>query len=141
MPRTFWLIIPLTLAVTGFLSGATAAALDPGYLEGKWELDAQGPCGDKDAEHLILRGNGTFEYGRRGKAEAVGFWRIEEDVMRLEMLTSPAYFQDIHPELKPLSGYEMQSMQAIPIEMQQDQFNVVARIGEQMKRFSLQRCQ
>jgi hypothetical protein len=141
MPRTFWLVIPLTLAVTGFLSGATAAALDPGYLEGKWEVNAQGPCGDKDAEHLILRGNGTFEYGRRGKAEAVGFWRIEDDMIGFDMLTSPAYFQDIHPELKPLSGYEIQRMQAIPIDMQQDQFSVVASIGEQMKQFSLQRCQ
>jgi hypothetical protein len=141
MPRTYWLIIPLTLAMLGALSSTTAAALDAGYLAGKWEINSQGNCGSKDAEHLILRGNGTFEYGRRGKAEAVGFWRIEDDVMKLEMLTSPAYFQDIHAELKPLSGYEIQSMQAMPIDMQQNQFSAVASIGDMMERFTLQRCQ
>ena len=141
MPRAYWLIIALTLAMFGTLSSATAAALDAGYLAGKWEINSQGNCGSKDAEHLILRGNGTFEYGRRGKAEAVGFWRIEDDVLRFEMLTSPAYFQDIHPELKPLTGYEIQRIQAMPIGMQQDQFSAVASIGDRMKQLTLQRCQ
>ncbi len=141
MPRTYGLIIPLTLAMLGFLSSVTAAALDAGYLAGKWEINTQGACGNKDAEHLILRGNSTFEYGRRGKAEAVGFWRIVDDVVVFEMLTSPAYFQDIHAELKPFSLYEIQSMRAMPIDMQQNQFSAVASIGDQMKRFTLQRCQ
>jgi hypothetical protein len=141
MRRIYWLIIPLSIALTGFLSNVTAAALDAGYLTGRWEINTQGTCGDKDAEHLIVRGNGTFEYGRRGKAEAVGFWRIEDDVMRFEMLTSPAYFQDIHPELKPLTGYEIQRIQAMPIGMQQDQFSAVASIGDRMKQLTLQRCQ
>jgi hypothetical protein len=141
MPRTYGLIIPLTLAMLGFLSSATAAAPDAAYLAGRWEINTQGACGNEDAEHLILRGNSTFEYGRRGKAEAVGFWRIEDDVMRFEMLTSPAYFQDIHPELKPLTGYEIQRIQAMPIGMQQDQFSAVASIGDRMKQLTLQRCQ
>jgi hypothetical protein len=134
-------MIPLTLAMTGFLSSVTAAALDTGYLTGKWEINTQGTCGNKDAEHLILRGNSTFEYGRRGKAEAVGFWRIENDVVAFEMLTSPAYFQDIHNELKAFSLYEIHSMQAMPIDMQQDQFSAVASVGDLMERFTLQRCQ
>jgi hypothetical protein len=29
----------------------------------------------------------------------------------------------------------------MPIDMQQDRFSAVASIGDQMKRFSLQRCQ
>ena len=141
MPRTCWLIIPLTLAMLGSVSSANAAALDVRYLAGKWEINTQGTCGNKDAEHLILRGNSTFEYGRRGKAEAVGFWRIEDDVVRFEMLTSPASFQDIHAELKPFTLYEIQSMQVMPLDMQQNQFSAVASIGDMMERFILQRCQ
>jgi len=141
MLRTYLLIIPLAIAMTGFLSSVTAAALDPGYLAGKWEINTQGACGNKDAEHLILRGNSTFEYGRRGKAEAVGFWRIEDDVVVFEMLTSPAYFHDIHSDLAAFSWYEIHSMQAMPITMQQNQFIAVASVGDLLERLSLQRCQ
>jgi hypothetical protein len=141
MLRTYGLIIPLTLAMLGFLSSATAAAPDAGYLAGRWEINTQGACGKKDAEHLILRGNSTFEYGRRGRAEAVGFWRIEDEVLVFEMLTSPAYFQDIHAELKPFTLYAIQTLHAMPIEMQQDQFSAVASVGDLMERFTLQRCQ
>jgi hypothetical protein len=141
MLRINWLFIPLTLALTGVLSSATAADLNTGYLTGKWEINTPGTCGDKDAEHLILRANSTFEYGRRGKAEAVGFWRIENDVVAFEMLSSPASFQDIHNELKAFTLFEIHSMQAMPIDMQQDQFIAVASIGDLMERITLQRCQ
>ena len=72
MLPTNWLVIPLTLVMTGFLSSTTAAVLDTGYLTGKWEFNTQGTCGGENAEHLIVNANSTFEYGRRGKAEAVG---------------------------------------------------------------------
>jgi len=141
MRRTYLLMIPLTLALTGFLSTAMAAALDTGYLTGKWEINTQGSCGGKDAEHLIINANSTFEYGRRGKAEAVGFWRIEDDVVDFEMLSSPASFQDIVAELKEISWHEIYSMQVMPIDIQQDRFIAVASIGDLLERITLQRCQ
>ena len=93
------------------------------------------------AEKLIVHDNATFEYGRRGKVEAVGFWRIDHDVMALEMLTSPAYFQDIANELKDYSHHEIYSMKMMPLDMQEDRFNAVAVIDDQMTRLALQRCQ
>jgi hypothetical protein len=141
MLRKYRLIIPLTLAMTGVLSSATAAALDAAYLTGKWEMNTQGSCGGENAEHLILRANSTFEYGRRGKADAVGFWRLEGDVVTLEMLSLPSDFQDIQPELKASNDYEINSMHMVPVDMQQDQFSTVASIGDLMQQFTLQRCQ
>ncbi len=35
MTRKLWRIIPMTLAMTGVLSSAGAAALDAGYLTGR----------------------------------------------------------------------------------------------------------
>ena len=140
MFRNYWLPIPLALAMTGFLSSATAATLDAGYLAGKWEINTQGTCGGKDAEHLILRSNGTLEYGRRGKAEAVGFWRIEDDVLVLEMLSAPVFFHDIHAELEEFDGYDLYRLQAMPFDMQQDRLSAVASIGDLMERLNLQRC-
>jgi hypothetical protein len=140
MLPTNWLTIPLTLAMSGVLSSVTAAPLDAGYLTGKWEFNTQGSCGGENAEHLIINSNSTFEYGRRGKAEAVGFWRLEGDVVSFTMLSSPADFQDIQHELKASTGYEIDSMHMVPVDMQQNQFSAVASIGDLMQQFTLQRC-
>jgi hypothetical protein len=140
MLRSYLLSIPLTMAMTGLLSGVAAAALDPGYLAGSWEINAQGSCGDNNAEHLVMHGDGAFEYSRRGKADAVGFWRIEDDVVVFDMMVSPASFQDIHAELQQFLAYQTYSMRAMPIDMQQDQFSAVVSIGDRMQRFNLRRC-
>ncbi len=123
-------------------------APDPGYLKGNWEINTQGTSGDKDVEHLTIRGNNTFEYGRRGKAEAVDFWRIENDVLTFVMLTSPSQFQDIrlqfqdiHTELRAFNQHEIHRMFAVAVDTQKDQFSAVASIGDLMRQFTLQRCQ
>jgi hypothetical protein len=141
MLRSYLLIIPLSMAITGVLSSVAFAALDPVYLTGSWEINAQASCGAKNAENLLIHGDGSFEYSRRGKADAVGFWRIEDDMVVFDMMVSPASFQDIHVELQAMVPYEVHSMRAMVIDMQQDQFSAVASIGEQMQRFSLRRCQ
>ena len=139
LQRTMLILISV-LALTGFLPGANAAGLDSAYLTGKWEINSDGACGKADAEKLIVHDNGTFEYGRRGKIEAVGFWRIKQSIVAFDMLTSPAYFQDIANELKDYTRHEVYSMQMMPLDMQQDQFSAVASIDDQMSRLVLQRC-
>lgn len=140
MFHNYWLIIPLTLAMTVSLSSVNAATPEAGYLAGNWEINTEGTCGGKDAEHLILRNNHTFELGRRGKAEAVGFWRIEDDVVVLETMSRPATFKDIHAELEAYDGYDLYRMQMLPFELQQDQFHAVAGIGDLMERLDFRRC-
>ena len=141
MSQRTTLLISLSLALTAFLCSASAEALNPNSLTGNWEVNTQGRCGGKNAEHLIMRTNSTFEYGRRGVAEAVGFWRIVDDLVVFDMMSSPASFQDIHSELKDMNGYGIYTMQMMPIDLQQDKLDAVASIGGQMKRFNLKRCQ
>ena len=88
-----------------------------------------------------MHDNATFEYGRRGKVEAVGFWRIEQDLVVFEMLTSPAYFQDIANELKAYTRHEVYSMRMMPLDMQPDRFSAVASIDDHMNKLDMQRCQ
>jgi hypothetical protein len=137
--KTLGIIISI-FALSGFLPTVNAEALDAAYLTGKWEINSDGTCGKEDAEKLIVHDNATFEYGRRGKIEAVGFWRIERDVVVFEMLTSPAYFQDIANQLSDYTWHEIYSMQMMPLDMKQDQFSAVASIDDQMSKLALQRC-
>ena len=139
LQKTMLMLISI-FALSGFLPGVNAAELDAAYLTGKWEINTDGACGKENAEKLIVHDNATFEYGRRGKIEAVGFWRIERDVVVFEMLTSPAYFQDIANELSDYTRHEMYSMQMMPLDMKQDQFSAVASIDDQMSKLALQRC-
>lgn len=141
MLRKNLLMLMSILALTGFLSSVKATTLDAAYLTGKWEINSDGTCGKEDAEKLIVHDNATFEYGRRGKVEAVGFWRIEHDLVVFEMLTSPAYFQDIANELKDNTRHEIYSMKMMPLDIQQDRFSAVASIDDQMSKLALQRCQ
>jgi hypothetical protein len=140
MLRSCLLSIPLTITMTGLLPGVAAAALDKDYLTGNWAINPQGECDGTNPEHLIIHADGSFDYSRRGKADAVGFWRIENDVVVLDMMTSPASFQDIHAELQEFIEYQVYSMRAMPIDMQPNQFSAVASIGDRMQRFNLQRC-
>jgi hypothetical protein len=140
MLRKNVLMLISLLALSGFLTSANAQTLDAAYLTGKWEINSEGTCGKEDAEKLIVHDNATFEYGRRGKVEAVGFWRIEHDKVVFEMLTSPAYFQDIANELKTYTHHEIYSMKMLPLDMQPDQFSAVASIDDQMSKLALQRC-
>ena len=140
MTRKILLMFTL-ITLTGFLPGVNAAALDAAYLKGTWEINTGGACGKENAERLTVHDNATFEYGRRGKVEAVGFWRIEHDVVVFEMLTSPAYFQDIANELKAYTRHEIYTMLMMPLALQQDQFSAVTSIDDQMSKLALQRCQ
>ena len=135
-----WLLIPFTLAMATFLPGVNAATLQADYLAGNWEINSKEACGGKNAEHLILRRNGSLEYGRRGKAEAVGFWRIEDDVVVLEMMSRPATFRDIHAELESYEDYDLYRMQIMPVEQVQDRISAVGSMDGLIERLDMRRC-
>lgn len=141
MIQKYFLLLPLAIAIAGVSPGVHAAMLDSAHLAGHWEINTDGNCGAKDAEHLLIRSNGTFEYGRGGSPESVGFWQAKDDGLSLNMLTSPAYFADINNQLKAFNGlYGHYVLEAITFDVQENQFSAVARVGEQMSRLTLQRC-
>ena len=71
-------ILSITIAL-GFLCvpfGVAAADLTPKSLTGTWALNGKDHCSLADKEYFLFHENGTFEHGRKGKSEAVGFWTI-----------------------------------------------------------------
>jgi hypothetical protein len=140
MLRKLSVTLTAVCTLTGAFQSVGATTPDAAYLAGRWEINSTGACGRENAEHLTVNKDATFDYGRRGKVEAVGFWRIEHDVVVFEMLTSPAYFQDIANELKDYTHHEIYSMRMLPLDMQPDHFTAVAVIDDQMSKLALQRC-
>ena len=81
---------------------------------------------------MQLRNNGTLEYGRRGKAEAVGFWATENSVLDMELLAAPASFHDIEATLANQTARNIYTMQVLPVDHEKNSFQAVAGIGDEM---------
>ena len=135
--RSKLLTFSFMLAIIGcFPSGATAADMAPEYLHGNWVI---GPteqiCGAVDSEYFNFQNNGTFEAGRSGKAEAVGFWQINGDVLKLDFISSPGFFQDIHGDLKEWENlFDYFSVKVVSFNVEENRFEGVGVLGDQIQK-------
>lgn len=135
------------LLLAGFIlvSGVTAAEpveLNADYLYGRWVFNDQN-CSSQQAEIIEFRDNGTFETGRAGKTEAVGFWEFDADgLLVLHMLTTPAHFKDINEALAAYDGiYQYFPMKIAVFNTQKNSLEAVSVLGEQVRKMKAFRCQ
>lgn len=134
------LLLGLVLAACTGSSAAHTPSTDADYFIGTWESSPGKKCGDKNAEYMTINKNGTFEYGRRNRPEAVGFWEQKDELVTFAMLAAPASFQDIISELKPLTRHQVWSMRLLPLETKKQQFTAAFSFGEQITSLTWQRC-
>ena len=132
----------LLIVAVCFSSGANAADMAPEYLHGNWVIGTtEQICGTADSEYFIFNKNGTFEAGRSKKAEAVGFWQIDSDIVYLVFIASGGFFQDIHAELK---GYENRfdsfDVKLIPFNVEDNRFEAVGVLGDETNKGVAIRC-
>lgn len=117
-----------------------AADLSAEYLYGRWVIDEQS-CSLPDAEFIEFNRNGTFEGARTAKAEFVGFWGLEEGILNLHMVTSPAFFVDIHEDLDRFDGiYSYFQGRMVIFNTQNKSFEAFGVIGDEIRRTSAVRC-
>ena len=135
--------IPVILILSiCFAFGVDAAELTPQYLQGKWVVGpTEQKCDSTEFEHLTFRKNGSFEGGRTGKVEAAGIWSIDEDIVSLHIVSSPAFFEDIHEELKAFKDqYHYFYIKIVPFNIEDGKFEAVGVIGEMIKKGVFVRC-
>ena len=132
----------LVLALVGFASAANAADITPEYLHGNWVIGTtEQKCGDAEAEYFVFNENGTFEAGRSKKAEAVGFWQIDGDIVYLVFIASGGFFQDIHAELKEYENrFDYFDVKLIPFNVEGNRFEAVGVLGDETNKGIAIRC-
>jgi hypothetical protein len=140
MIRIFTWVTMLVMLAVFWVPSANAADLSADYLYGRWVIDEQN-CSSPDSEYMEFNKNGTFEGTRTGQAEIVGFWGLKEGILNLHMVTSPAFFDDLH---KDLAGFEdiysyFQGRMVI-FNTQDNSFEAFGVIGDEIKRASAVRC-
>lgn len=119
---------------------ANAGDLPEGYLYGRWVVDEQN-CSSPDSEYFVFRENGTFESTRAGKAEIVGFWGFNEGILELDMVTSPAFFDDIHRALAGFEGeFNYYHIRMVIFNTSDKRFEAFGVLGNEVKRAIAVRC-
>ena len=119
---------------------ANAGDLSVDYLYGRWVINDQN-CSAPDSEYMKFNKNGTFEGTRTGKAEIVGFWGLKEGILNLHMVTSPAFFDDIHKDLAGFEGiYNYFQARMVIFNTQKKSFEAFGVIGNEIKRATAVRC-
>ena len=75
-------------------------------------------------------------------AEIAGFWGLKEGILDLHMVTSPAFFDDLHKDLAGFEGiYNYFQGRMIIFNTQSKSFEAFGVIGDEIKRTSAVRCE
>lgn len=140
MIRGFRCTAMLVVLSAFWASWASAGELSADYLAGRWVIDEKS-CSSSRSEYMEFSKNGTFVNTRTGKAEIVGFWELAEGMVIVHMVTSPAFFDDIHDDLRDFEGsyHYFQANLAI-FNIQDKAFEAVGMIGSQVKRAKAVKC-
>ena len=95
-----------------------------------------------DYEHLLFRENGTFEFGRESRGEAVGFWTIgAKDIVEIHLLTSPAFYADVKMDLSSYHGtFSYFNAKLVILNFSVDSFDAVVIFGEEIGQATIGRC-
>ena len=139
-------ILGITIALSvGFLCvpfGVTAAELTPQSLAGTWAKGGKDQCSVAGYEYLLFRENGTFEFGREKRGEAVGFWTIgDKDIVEIDMLTSPAFYADVEMDLSAYHGtFSYFEAKLVILNFSGDSFDAVAILGAEIGQTIVGRC-
>jgi len=140
MVRAFNYATILVLLSVFWAPWANAGDLSADYLYGRWVIDDQN-CSSPDSEYMEFNKNGTFAGTRTGKAEIVGFWGLKGGIIDLHMVTSPAFFDDLHKDLGKFEGlYSYFQGRMVIFNTQNKSFEAVGVIGDEIKRTSAVRC-
>jgi hypothetical protein len=132
----------LTILIIGLSSAANAMDMDTDYLVGNWAIGTtEQKCTDVESENFVFRKNGTFETSRSNKAEAVGFWQMAGDMVRLDFISSGGFFQDIQTQLKALENqFSYFQVKLVPFNVEENRFEAVGILGDQVNKGIAIRC-
>lgn len=117
---------------------AWAEELTGSYLVGVWSFQGKDNCGVTGAEHVQFKLNRTFEHGRHGRVDSVGFWHVDENRIDMHAVTSPHRLDDTLLGYKGQYGYAHLPLFAFNIES--DSFDAAAEHEAEIRMRTAYRC-
>ena len=128
-------------AIAGLsLSTAVAAAeFTPAYVEGRWTSGAVENCSRPEHEKTVFRADATFATEFNGKALAVGFWKIDEDRLDMQILTTEASLPQTLQDQLP-GEYHALVVRGLVFDVAENSFRLVQAIEGDLRGLNLVRC-
>lgn len=139
MTRTAWLAGIVVLGCATIGAPAQAATFSDAYLEGRWTTGGTDNCTKTEHEQTLFRKDGTFATEHSGKALAVGFWRIEDDRLEMQILTTEG---SLSPDLQEaLPGeYHALVVKGLVFDVTDNGFRLVQGIAGEVQGLEMVRC-
>jgi hypothetical protein len=130
------------LGVLGGLAAAqtaAAATLSPEYLAGRWTTGPVENCTRAEHEQTVFRDDGTFATEHGGLALAVGFWRVEDDRIELQILTTEASLPQSLQDALP-GAYHALQVKGLVFDVTDNAFRMVQSIAGELRGVDMIRC-
>jgi len=124
-------------ALASAASAAQAASMSPEYLTGRWTTGGRELCTKPEHEQTWFRKDGTFATEHNGKAVAVGFWQVEEDLLDMQILAAPV--PHAVPGATP-ADYTLVHVGALTFDVADDQFRMVQDLNGVLQGLNMFRC-
>ncbi len=139
MVRTVWVAGVVFLGCVSLGTAAHAATFSDAYLEGRWTTGATDNCKKTEHEQTVFRKDGTFATEHSGKALAVGFWRIDDDRLEMNILTTEASLpQDVQDALP--GDYHALLVKGLVFDVSDNAFRLVQGIAGDIQGLDMVRC-
>lgn len=117
---------------------ALAQDVSPDFLVGVWSFQGKENCGVTGAEHIAFLEQGTFELGRKGTVDMVGFWELEDNRIDLHMVGSPYRFDDSLVQVKGQYGYA--HLPVFTFDVEENAFDAVVPHEGEVRKRTAHRC-
>jgi hypothetical protein len=130
-------VVVAALVLVAFESRAADEALTPEGIVGTWVLN-NGSCAEDTAEFVTFRGNGAVESSNSGLLQAAGFWRLADGLIKLNVVASPAFFEE---KLKEMEGqFHAFEINLAPFNVKDSTFEAIGVLGQEVQRATFNRC-
>lgn len=139
MRGTGWIAGAVLLGCATLGTGVHAATLSNAYLEGRWTTGGVENCTKAEHEQTVFRKDGTFATEHNGAALAVGFWRIDEDRLEMNMLTTEASLPKILQDELP-GDYHALNVKGLVFDVNDNGFRLVQGIAGEIQGLDMVRC-
>jgi hypothetical protein len=132
-PRIRFALLALAPLLLLLAAGGSAKAANrtADNLIGTWVLDS-GAFTDPHAELITFRKQASIEAMHAGRLEAVGFWQLDDNTIKLNVLAPPGLFVE---NLDVTEGvYLPFEIIVAAFDIKDDAFEAIGVLGEQIRR-------
>lgn len=121
------------------LVNSASVAMEPEYLVGRWTPDGETGCDEPSSGFIDFDDQGIVRISRFDKVESVGFWEIQEGILKIHLLALPSFVTDSIQAPLDQPGYYI--VRVLPFEVTENSFHGAVSHGEVLRRGIYVRCQ